>query len=128
MSGTGHCVEIAGWDGSWEPDDPDANFKADVALYAAANPMTTIGSLAATVGVPVGAIVHYVLARWASGGSGGLLELGPTMVHRLWEPIAAAEADETDASRLAAYDQLRQMVSWLRLPLVDEGPGSGYGD
>ena len=46
------------------------------------------------------------------------------MTHRLWAPIEAAERAGDDASRLAAYDQLRQMVSWLRLPLVSD---VGYG-
>jgi hypothetical protein len=73
------------------------------------------------MGIPVGAIVRYVLARYATGGSAGLLELGPSMVHRLWEPIAAAERTDTTAARLAAYDQLRQMISWLRLPLTTDG-------
>ena len=105
--------------------DPDANFKADVALYAHVDPMRTIVSLAAAMGLPEGAIVRYVLAKWASAGSGGLLELGPSMVHRLWEPIEEAEAAGTDDARLAAYEQVRQMLSWLRLPLTDPD-AAGY--
>jgi hypothetical protein len=111
--------------GPWAPDDPDANFKADVALYARADPMATLRALGRAVGVPVGAIVRYVLARYATSGSGGLLELGPSMVHRLWEPIAVAEQHGTNDARLAAYDQLRQMISWLHLPLTDS---AGYAD
>jgi hypothetical protein len=76
--------------------------------------------------MPEGSIVHYVLAKWASAGSGGLLELGPTMVHRLWAPIEEAEERDTDTARLEAYHQLRQMISWLRLPLVDDSDNSGY--
>ena len=41
------------------------------------------------------------------------------MVQRLWDVCERAEGEATDESRLAAYDQLRQMLSWLRLPLVD---------
>jgi hypothetical protein len=67
----------------------------------------------------LGALVRYVLARWATAGSGGLLELGPSMVYRLWEPIHAAELADTEERRLAAYDQLRQMISWLKVPLED---------
>jgi Family of unknown function (DUF6027) len=119
-------VEIVGWSGPWEDDDPDANFKADVALYSHVDPMSTIGNLAAAIGIPEGAVVHYVLAKWASAGSGGLLELGPSMVHRLWAVIERSEADGTDAGRLAAYEQLRQMISWLRLPLIDDGAEAGY--
>jgi hypothetical protein len=88
--------------------------------------MATIDNLAAAMAMPEGAVVHYVLAKWASAGSGGLLELGPTMVHRLWAVAEKAEETNTDNARLEAYAQLRQMVSWLRLPLVDEGSDSGY--
>lgn len=119
-------VTLTAWRGPWAPDDPDANFKTDVALYSHVDPLSTITRLAEAIDVPVGALVHYVLAKWASGGSGGLLELGPSMVHRLWAPIEAAEAKGTDEARLAAYEQLRQMVSWLRLPLSEEGESSGY--
>ena len=119
-------LELVGWDGQWDSDDPDANFKADVALYSHVDPMTTIGNLAVAMKMPEGAVVHYILAKWASAGSGGLLELGPTMVHRLWAVVEKAEETGTDAARLEAYEQLRQMISWLRLPLVNEGTESGY--
>ena len=118
-------VRLEPWTGPWADDDPDANFKAEVALYALVDPLTTIEVLSANVGVPVGALCRYVLARWASGGSGGLLELGPSMVQRLWDVCERAEVDATDEARLAAYDQLRQMLSWLHMPLVDP---AGYGD
>lgn len=119
------AVQLVAWDGPWPDDDPDANFKADVALYAHVDPMTTVENLAAALDMPVGAIVWYVLAKWASAGSGALLELGPSMIHRLWEPVEAAEAAGTDAARLAAYEQLHQMLSWLRLPLADPD-AAGY--
>ena len=67
--------------------------------------------------MPVGAIVHYVLARWASEGASGLLELGPTMSRRLEQVCAQADTAGTDQARLAAYDTLRQMISWLNYPL-----------
>jgi hypothetical protein len=34
---------------------------------------------------------------------------------------AAAEADGTDAARLAAYESLRGIISWLQVPLDDPG-------
>jgi hypothetical protein len=118
-------VDLVPWTGPWREDDPDANFKRDIALYALVDPLATVSNLATAVDVPVGAIVWYVLAKWASAGSGGLLELGPSVIHRLWEPIERAEAAGTDEARLAAYEQLRQMLSWLRLPLTDPD-ASGY--
>jgi Family of unknown function (DUF6027) len=113
-------VDLVGWQGPWDEDDPDANFKADVALYSHVDPMATISALAASMNIPEGAVVHYVLAKWASAGSSGLLELGPSMVHRLWAVVDKAEQTDTSAARLAAYEQLRQMISWLRLPLIEE--------
>jgi hypothetical protein len=112
-------VRLEPYTGSWADDDPDANFKADVALYAPIDPMVTIRMLSRNVDIPAGALVRYVLAKYATGGSGGLLELGPTMVHRLWEPIERAERVDSDEARLDAYNQLRQMIGWLRLPLED---------
>jgi hypothetical protein len=126
-AGTGEppspVVALEPWDGPWADDDPDANFKAEVALYARVDPLVTIRNLARNLDIPEGALVRYVLARWATGGSGGLLELGPSMVHRLWAVVDRAEEAGSEEARLAAYEQLRQMISWLRLPLVEE---AGY--
>jgi hypothetical protein len=110
-------VRLRRWKATWPDDDPHANFKSDVELYGRLDPLVTLRGMSANLGIPIGALVHYVLARWATGGSGGLLELGPVMIHRLWEPIGAAEEADSDAQRLAAYHQLRQMISWLKLPL-----------
>jgi hypothetical protein len=110
-------VRLERWTGPWADDDPDANLKADVALYAPVDPLGTITALSANVDVPVGALCRYVLAKWATGGSGGLLELGPTMTRRLAAVCDAAETAATDEARLAAYHQLREMLAWLRHPL-----------
>lgn len=113
----GRDVRVEPWVGVWPADDKDANFKADVVLYAHADPLHTLDNLGASVGIPVGGLIHYVLARWASAGSATLLEVGPSTINRMWEQVEQAEAADTDAARLAAYDVLRQMVSWLRQPL-----------
>jgi hypothetical protein len=112
-------VELTRWDGPWSPDDPDANLKSDVALYTKLDPLTTLTTLSANTGIPVGALVRYVLARWASAGSEALLAAGPSVVEHMGQTIEAAEAADTDESRLQAYDVLRQMVSWLRVPLEE---------
>lgn len=110
-------VRLEPFSGDWEPDDPDANFRAEVADYALLDPLRTVAALARRLDIPTGALVRYVMARWATAGSGGLLELGPNMVHRLWEPVAEAERSGSDEQRLRAYHQLRQMLSWLKVPL-----------
>lgn len=112
-----NLLRIEGWTGPWSSDDNDANFKADVAAYAHLDPLSTLGNLSDSIDVPVGAIVHYVLAKWATEGSNGLLELGPRMARRLREPFVAAESADTDEARLEAYETVRQIVEWLNVPL-----------
>jgi hypothetical protein len=110
-------ITLEGWRGPWPDDDKDANLKADIALYAHVDPLRTVRGLSNSIDVPVGAIVHYVLARWASEGASGLLELGPTLSRRLNTVCTDAETVGSDEARLAAYEQLRQMISWLNYPL-----------
>ena len=110
-------IELVRWSGPWPDDDPDANFKADVALYSMLDPLETISVLGNSLGIPVGAIVRYVLAWWASAGSEALLSAGPSVVERMWEKFTEAEEADSDEARLAAYEVVRQMVSWLRSPL-----------
>ncbi|MEY2468895.1 MAG: hypothetical protein QOF21_1593 [Actinomycetota bacterium] len=116
----GREIQVTPWNGQWADDDRDANFKSDVVLYAQADPLATLDALGAALDIPVGGLVHYVLARWASAGSAALLEVGPSMINRMWEQIENAELAATDEAKLAAYDALKQMLSWLRLPLADE--------
>ena len=110
-------IELVAWDGPWADDDPDANFKREVALYGKLDPLATISRLGANIDVPVGAIARYVLAKFATSGSGALLELGPQAITKLASFVDEAEAAGTDEARLAAYDALRQFISWLRYPL-----------
>lgn len=110
-------VVLQPWSEPPSDDDPDANFKVDLALYAHVDPLSTIRNLSVNLEVPVGALCHYVLAKWATAGSGGLLELGPTMTRRLADVCDHAESEGTDDARLAAYAQLREMLDWLRYPL-----------
>ncbi len=111
---TDSTITLERYTGTWADGDPDANFKAHVAEYSQLDPLQTLTGMAAALGIPAGAIARAVLGHWAAAGSSAMLELGPSMVARLWEPIATAEAAGDDAARLAAYDQVRQMVAWLR--------------
>lgn len=107
------------WAGHWDVDDPNANFKADVALYSLVDPLVTLDGLSRATDLPVGVLARYVLARFATSGSSGMLELGPMMIERLWGPVAHAEETDDDQERLMAYGQLRELISWLRGPLFD---------
>jgi len=120
-------IRLERWAGTWAPDDPDAAFKAEVADYSRLDPLTTLTGLSEYSGIPVGALARYVLAKWAAAGSEGLLELGPSMVERLWGIVETAEAADTDADRIAAYEQLRGVLSWLHAPLADDQSGISPG-
>ncbi len=119
-------IELVSWDGPWADDDPDANFKAEVAAYSKADPLATLDNVSRNLGIPVGALARYVLARWASGGAEGLLELGPSTVDRMRAAVEEAESVGTDRARLGAYDVLKGMVGWLAVGL-DE-PDRAYPD
>ncbi|MEX0835694.1 MAG: DUF6027 family protein, partial [Nitriliruptor sp.] len=112
-------VRLEAWDGSWSPDDPFAGLKADVAAYTHLDPLETLRGLSDASGVPVGALVRYVLARWATGGNDALLELGVSGVDHLARAVAEAEAAGTDDARLRAYEVVREVVAWLRAGLDD---------
>lgn len=112
-------IRLERWTGSWADDDPDAAFKAEVAALSQLDPLVTLEGMSSALDIPVGALARYVLARWASAGSGGLLEIGPSMVDRLAAELDAAEAQGTDAARLEAYARVRGIVSWLKAGLDD---------
>ena len=113
-------IRLSKWRGPWEDDDPDANFKQEIADYSRLDPLVTIKGMSDGIDVPVGAVVRYVLARWATGGSAGLLEIGPEMIDRLMAPMLEAEEAATDVARLAAYDQVHQILGWLKAPLESD--------
>ena len=110
-------VRLEAWTGPWPDDDPDANFKAEIATYARVDPLETVSRLARNIDVPVGAIVRYVLARWASAGSEALLHAGPSAIERMWAICDRADSENTPEARLQAFEELRSIVSWLRTPL-----------
>jgi hypothetical protein len=79
--------------------------------------------------IPVGAIARYVLGKWAASGSEALLEMGPRIVREMAEIIDRAESAGTDRERLAAYQAISQIISWLNVPLTDPEwrPGASGG-
>jgi hypothetical protein len=118
MSSDADVIRLERWAGPWEADDPDAGFKQEVAEYTRLNPLTTLQGLSEYSGIPVGALARYVLVKWSAAGSEGLLEIGPTMVERLWACVAEAERHGSDADRLAAYHALKDLLAWLRAGLT----------
>jgi hypothetical protein len=119
LKGAGEAVWLERFTGPWPENDPDANFKREVAEYTRADPMPTVRQLAENTGIPVGALIRYVLVKWTTEGSEAIMALGPRMVQRLWTVCERAEAEGTEAARLQAYAQLHDMLAWLRIPLQD---------
>jgi hypothetical protein len=118
-------VELVRWTGPWPDDDPNGVFKDEVVEYGRLDPLHTLEGMSASLEVPIGALARYVLAKWATAGSEGLLHLGSTAVERMWAACQTAEAADTDEARLEAYESLRGMVSWLRIPLHEP---AGYDE
>jgi hypothetical protein len=111
-------IRLVRWNGPWTADDPDANFKDDVAAHRLLDPLETLEGASKSMDIPVGALARYVLAKWATGGSEGMLHMGSTTIERMHQLCEEAAAG-TDEDRLAAFEQLRHMISWLRLPFDD---------
>lgn len=97
----------------WAPDDPHANFKAEVACYTAADPIPTLENLSKGTGIPVGSLIRYVLVKWAASGSEALMSMDPIVFRQMREHVERAEKEGSDAARLRAYDALKQMIAWL---------------
>ena len=106
-------ISLEVYEGSWSPDDKDANFKEEVALYSRVDPMPTLERMSQNLNIPVGALVRYILARWATSGSAGLLEIGPRVVRQMEDLVGQAESVGTNGARLEAYHRLAQIISWL---------------
>ena len=70
------------------------------------DPMPTFQVLAEETGVPVEALVHYALVRWASAGSEALLMIDPPVLREL---VAARKREDWDA--------VAGIVDWLEAGL-----------
>jgi Family of unknown function (DUF6027) len=121
----GQTIALESYEGSWPPDDPDAGFRSFVAEYSRIDPMPTLDVLSRNKGIPVGALVRFVLARYCTSGSDALLEIGPRVVRQMDAIVREAEAVGTDEARLRAYAGLKAIVSWLQVPLDDPAWRSG---
>src|SRR5687768_7516236 len=103
-------IELRPYRDSWPPDDPHANFKAEVANYGTGDPLPALEGLSGLTGIPVGCLARYVLVKWAASGAEAALALGPLALEQLRAHVERAEAAGTDAARLEAYQALREMI------------------
>ena len=115
--GESRQVILHPFQGSWSTGDKDANFKDEVANYSRVDPMTTLDNMSRNLDIPVGALVRYILVKWAASGSEGLMEIGPIVVRQMQDLVDKAEALDSDEARLEAFNALKQIISWLKVPL-----------
>src|SRR5882757_6817300 len=93
--------------------DPHANFRAEVTCYSAADPYPTLENLSELTGIPVDRLIRYALVKYAASASDALLAMDPIVFRQMREQIARAEAEDTDAARLRAYEALKKIIHWL---------------
>ncbi len=113
MTDSESTVTLEPYRGTWADDDIHANFKSEVSLYTTHDPLPTLRNLGADTDIPLGALVRYVLVKYATSGSDALLTMTPIVFRQMQDHVAAAEAADTDAARLEAYAKLKQMIAWL---------------
>lgn len=106
-------MELYPYRDTWDDSDPHANFKTDVAVYSTSDPLPTLENLSRATGIPLPSLIRYVLVKYAASGADALLATTPVVLRQMEQHIERAEADDTDAARLLAYESLRQMIAWL---------------
>ncbi len=111
-------VELQVFDWEYDESDPDSGFKKEVADYTLLDPMPTV-EVMSRIGIPIGVIVRYVLARWVGSGTPASLEIGPRPIQQMADILAKVEPDDDDDGRLEAYKGVSQIVAWLNVPLYD---------
>ena len=112
-------MELHPYRDTWDEQDPHANFKADVALYSALDPLPTLENLSRATGIPVPSLIRYILVKYAVSGADALLAMTPIVFQQMEQHLEKAETAGTDAARLEAYQALRQIIGWLKLGDAD---------
>jgi hypothetical protein len=108
-------MDLKPYEDSWEEDDPHANFKEEVALYSIVDPLPTLENLSKDTGIPVPALIRYILVKYTASGSDAVLKMTPYALRQMQDHIAKAEDTGTNEAKLAAYEALSQMIHWLSI-------------
>lgn len=112
-----NTITLEPYVGSWPDDDPDAGFRTMVAEYSALDGLATLEVLSRNKNIPIGAIVAFIVGHYSASGSAALLEIGPRVIGQMDSIFNDAECGDTDEARLQAYESLKSIVSWLKVPL-----------
>ena len=114
-------VTLQPYTSNWPDDDPDAGFRTMVAEYSRLDGLATLRVLSHNKGIPLGALVAFVVGHYSASGSAALLEIGPRVIGQMDSIVQAVESVDTDEARLQGYKSLKAIVSWLKVPLEDPG-------
>ena len=106
-------VELQPFTYQFDDSDSDATFKREVAFYTATDPMPTLKAMSERMQIPVGALARYVLAKWATSGSEGIMEIGPRVIHQMAEIVREGEAQDSQEARDQAYEKIKSIILWL---------------
>ena len=118
---------LAPWTGPWNADDPNADFKAELALFSLADPLPSLRVLSEGTAVPVGSLLRFIAAKYLAAGSEALLAAGTAQIRDLLAETDRAEAIGTSDARLAAYWKLRGYIQWLVSGLDPPDPREPWG-
>jgi hypothetical protein len=115
------------WVGAGHPEDPNARFKEEVALFSRIDPLPSLRVLAEGTGVPVGGLLRFIATKYLTAGSETLLAVGAAQVEDLLAETDRAEAIGTTEARLRAYWNLRGRIRWLAAGLDPPDPRAPWG-
>jgi len=118
-------ITLEPYAGSWPNDDPDAGFRSAVAEYSSVDGLATLDVLSHNKDIPIGALVAFIVGQYSASGSAALMEIGPRVIGQMDGIVSKAESVATDEARLEAYESLKAIVSWLKVPLNDPDWRSG---
>jgi hypothetical protein len=90
-----------------------------VAEYSALDGLATLEVLARNKNIPTGAVIAFIVGHYSASGSATLLEIGPRVIGQMDSIVHGAESANTDEARISAYESLKAIVSWLKVPLED---------
>ena len=112
-------ITLEPYTATWPDDDPDAGFRTMVSEYSGLDGLATLEVLSRNKDIPIGALVAFIVGHYSASGSAALLEIGPRVIGQMDSIVQNAESTDTDEARLNAYESLKAVVSWLKVPLED---------
>jgi hypothetical protein len=88
------------------PDDPDQNFRDDVARSLQVDPKPTLENLARSTRLTYDEVAHYALVRYASSGAEALLAVDSIALRQLIE-----------ARKSGDWAKVGAIIDWLEAGL-----------